>query len=265
MDPGKELAYVVAFYLSKFNSVALQNLGFKTDKQAFTEFGERLKVLPSYIRFRRDEFDVIHPHRKGWVNRTHSKRTLATINALSNIDERSFSIIIKDILKSNIEDLDAYNLSQLLSIYSYPKASKDRSQLIYFPRSVTGKKAEEYFISWIASSENELLPDCQLNDCRDLGCGYDFEISNEKVKYIVEIKGASEVEEYGVMFTEKEWLMANKYQDEYYLIIINDLNNSPKINIIKNPGRNLNPQERIITTIQIVYNVSSKQLSSLLE
>jgi hypothetical protein len=79
MDKGKKFAYIIAYYLSKFDDIAVRNLGFLTDTQAFRELGKSLNILPAYIRFRRDEFDVVHPHRKGWTNRPMTSRTANTI------------------------------------------------------------------------------------------------------------------------------------------------------------------------------------------
>ena len=52
------LATIVAFYLSKFNDLALQKLGFKTYANAFNECAKLLNVKPNYIKLRRDELIV---------------------------------------------------------------------------------------------------------------------------------------------------------------------------------------------------------------
>jgi len=65
MNPNL-LAIIVAFYLSKFDKQGLKNLGFKNDADAFETIANILGTKKNYIKFRRDEFDPIHPWRKGW-------------------------------------------------------------------------------------------------------------------------------------------------------------------------------------------------------
>ena len=59
-------ATIVAFYLSKFNDLALTKLGYKTYASAFIECGKLLDVKSNYIKLRRDEFDPVYNWRKGW-------------------------------------------------------------------------------------------------------------------------------------------------------------------------------------------------------
>lgn len=46
------LATIIAFYLSKFNDLALKKLGYKTYKDAFMECGRLIDVKPNYIKCR---------------------------------------------------------------------------------------------------------------------------------------------------------------------------------------------------------------------
>ncbi|WP_435524603.1 hypothetical protein [Chryseobacterium indoltheticum] len=94
MDNKRKRAHIVAYYLSRFDKVALSNLGYKTDKEAFHKIAQALDVLPNYIKFRRDEFDVAHPHRKGWHKRPMTMSIINTINALQEIDERALRSIV---------------------------------------------------------------------------------------------------------------------------------------------------------------------------
>lgn len=66
MDNNRKLAHIVAYYLSRFDKIVLSKLRYKTDKDAFHKIAEALSVLPNYIKFKCNEFDVAHPYRKGW-------------------------------------------------------------------------------------------------------------------------------------------------------------------------------------------------------
>ena len=77
---SNQLAIIVAFYLSKFDKVAKKRLGLSTDAEAFREISRILEVEKNYVKFRRDEFDPIHPWRKGW-QRPMDKRIIRAIEA----------------------------------------------------------------------------------------------------------------------------------------------------------------------------------------
>ena len=65
-----------------------------------------------------------------------------------------------------------------------------------------------------------------LLDRRDDGCGYDYElITNNSIKYI-EVKGLAG-NEGGMSFTAKEWEMAKKHQDDYFVVLVKNVGNEP--------------------------------------
>lgn len=92
------LASIVAFYLSKFNDLALQRLGFKTYANAFNESAKLLNVKPNYIKLRRDEFDPVYNWRKGWRNRPMAKMVSNIITLFDNVSESDMYAITTDIL-----------------------------------------------------------------------------------------------------------------------------------------------------------------------
>src|SRR5690349_18136049 len=92
-----ELAIIIAFYLSKFNKEALRNLSYATDLEAFKAISQILGVKENYIKFRRDEFDPIHPWRKGW-QRPMDVRIVRTIEALQDLEESDLRLIVLKIL-----------------------------------------------------------------------------------------------------------------------------------------------------------------------
>jgi hypothetical protein len=98
MNPN-QLAIIVAFYLSKFDKQGIKNLGFKNDADAFESIAKILGVKKNYVKFRRDEFDPIHPWRKGW-QRPIDNRIIKTIEALQDIDEQDLRDIVLGILQN---------------------------------------------------------------------------------------------------------------------------------------------------------------------
>ena len=98
-----------------------------------------------------------------------------------------------------------------------------------------------------------------LNDTRDLGCGYDFSVNSGGTKSCLEVKGL-DGDTGGISFTSKEWQVAEALGDEYYLVIVRNISNSPSIQIIQNPFRELAPKKSIFTTVQVRWNLSEKEI-----
>lgn len=256
MNPNL-LAIIVAFYLSKYDKQGLRNLGFKNDADAFESTAKILGIKKNYVKFRRDEFDPIHPWRKGW-QRPMDNRIIKSIEALQDLEEPDLRDIVLGILHDenyrNSEDV-----KQIISLFSEVKKEKVAVGKFVL-RAPTGKAAEEYFQNYF--SENKFPVDGKLIDCRDLGVGYDFRIETATEIYFVEVKGLSEFTG-GVLFTNKEWVIAKEHGDKYFLSIVSNLNEKVKIVFIQNPADKLNPKKNIYTSIQISWSVTQNQLTEL--
>lgn len=263
MDNNRKLAHIVAYYLSKFDKIALANLGYKVDKEAFHKIAEALGVLPNYIKFRRDEFDVAHPHRKGWHKRPMTVSIVNTINALQDIDEPALRSIVIDILANGRATDVPEDLEPLITVL--PEERKKKPKRPYTPRNITGRKAEEIFSEWFKSGQGIIPQGKDFIDMRDYGCGYDFQVVvSEKQVYGIEVKGCSE-DEGGIMFTGKEWETAGRMKTDYYLVFVSSIDKDPVINIINDPCAKLSPKRNLQTVIQVNWTLSSKEIRQLKE
>ena len=248
-------AIVVAFYLSKYDKQALQNLGFKNNSEAFEKTAKILGVKKNYIKFRRDEFDPIHPWRRGWI-RPMDRRIIKAIEALQDLDEPDLREIAKQIL-SNEDYRQSEEIRKITSLFSDDSDEKIAVGK-YILRSPTGRKAEEYFLKYFENYKKPVVGN--LIDCRDLGVGYDFRIENEDKNYFVEIKGLSDFSG-GVLFTSKEWLTAKTEGDSYFLCVVSNVNANPEINFIQNPYKKLNAKKNVRTVVQINWSISANHLA----
>lgn len=256
MNPNL-LAIIVAFYLSKFDKQALQNLGFKSYSEAFETTAKILGVKRNYVKFRRDEFDPVHPWRKGWV-RPMDKRIIKSIEALQDLEEPDLREIVQQIL-NNPEYRSSDEVKQITSLFSEDGHEKlEVGKFIL--RAPTGRKAEEYFIEHFEKHRKPV--DGSLIDCRDLGTGYDFRIEAGDKNYFVEVKGISDFSG-GVLFTNKEWSTARSEGDSYFLCVVSNLNENAEISFIKNPFEKLNAKKNIYTSIQINWSVTANQLAEI--
>ncbi len=256
MNPNL-LAIIVAFYLSKYDKKGLKNLGFKNDSEAFETTAKILGIKKNYVKFRRDEFDPIHPWRKGW-QRQMDNRIIKSIEALQDLEEPDLRDIVQGILHDE-NYRKSEDVKQITSLFSEDK--KERVAIGKFVlRAPTGKAAEEFFLNYYSQSKKPI--EGKLIDCRDLGVGYDFRIEKADNKFFVEVKGISDFSG-GVLFTNKEWTVAKSEGDNYFLCVISNLIETPKIIFIQNPAIKLNPKKNIYTTIQISWSVTQYQLAEL--
>jgi hypothetical protein len=256
MNPNL-LAIIVAFYLSKYDKYGLKNLGFKNDADAFGTTAGILGIKKNYVKFRRDEFDPIHPWRKGW-QRPMDNRIIKSIEALQDLEEPDLREIVLGILHDE-KYRNSEELKQITSLFSESKKGKVTVGRFVL-RAPTGKAAEEYFQKHY--SENKKPVDGKLIDCRDLGVGYDFRIESTTARYFVEVKGLSEFTG-GLLFTNKEWTIAKEHGENYFLCLVSNLNEKAEIVFIQNPANKLNPKKNIYTSIQISWSVSQNQLTEI--
>lgn len=254
MEESHKLGLYVSYYLSRFNEVAYKNLAYGNMLETHNRIGEILSVPTNTVKNWRDEFDPLFGHRVGWYQRPMSQSRIRVVEALKDLDEISIRAIVLGILK--VDSLDnSFETEQLISIVSEKDPEYESSKFIL--RGPTGRFAEEFFIKQFNS--NKIPFTGKLIDCRDYGCGYDFKIEGLEVVYI-EVKGLSGGLG-GVLFTNKEWQVANDERNHYYLCLIKNIESQPTLQLINNPAEKLNPQKNIHTVIQVSWSVSEKELN----
>ena len=262
MRPENKLALVVAYYLSRFDQTALDNLGYSSFTAAFKDIGGILDIKPSSIRNMRDEFDPLHGNlRTGWVSRDFRKRRsrVKVVETYGEMDEPELREVVLEILRGqspeHIEIVD--ELAALI-----PDGNRERkvSQTVFTPRGPTGKAAEEYFIRY--HTDHALPVSGTLKDVREHAGGYDFEIlSPEDETIFVEVKGMAG-DEGGILFTAKEWDTARKKREKYFLVIVRTVHDKPTIQIIKDPAYKLHAKRNIRTTVQVNWSISHGNLAN---
>lgn len=258
MKPQNELALVVAYYLSQLDKEGITNLGYKTFNEAANDIGRILDVKPRTVTNMRDEFDYhMQNGRIGWRRELKGSR-LKVFQTFQMTDDNELTEIIKEIL-TNTQWTKTDSYQDLRSVLS--RDQKDAGSVAagtFVLRGPTGRKAEQYFAELF---DKEPFPvEGQLVDCRDLGCGYDYEIrSADDKSHYVEIKGLAG-KDGGILFTDKEWRTAKKHKDSYYVVIIAGVSGKPSVRTIQNPAAKLTPSKNIYTTIQVSWSVSKNAL-----
>lgn len=191
-------ALIVAYYLSRFDDEAYSALGFpgRQKKKAHQQLGEALSVNYNSLKNRRDDFDPLHGHRKGWHQSRLSEKMRNVVESFQDLNFYEMKNIVEEII--NNPDL-AKDIGS--SIADVDNSDKKKKKPPFVPRGITGENAELYFKEW--HSLNQKPMEGQLYDRRHDGCGYDFFIDNGSHQAYVEVKGLDQSEG-GVSFTSKE-------------------------------------------------------------
>lgn len=257
MENNHKLTLYVTYYLARFDKIALKNLGYKNWESSFLDISDKLDVKKHSVRNWRDEFDPLFGYRAGWYQRPMSPSRTNVALALENLDEPEIRAIVEDILSGKIQN-DSENLNHLLSI-AEENSNRDKNTS-FILRGPTGKKAEQFFIEY--HSVNNLPFTGKLIDTRDLGCGYDFEITSRATKHFIEVKGLAG-NTGGILFTNKEWEKAKHEKENYTVCLVSNINESPEISFINNPFVKLKPKKNIIQTVQVQWSVSQNKLQEI--
>lgn len=256
MEINHSLALIAAYYLSKFDKVAYEQLGFKNSTKTHEEIGSILGVKASSVKNMRDEFDPLHDNaRAGWYQRPLRPSRAKVVEAFQELKEEELRDVVLEILTNNdFSSSDNFN-DVIMPIAS--RESKNSGKSVFIVRGPTGRKAEEHFINYHATTQKPV--NGTLLDTRDLGCGYDFEVTNEKGSYKIEVKGL-DGDSGGVLFTSKEWDVAKAEGDSYFLVLVRNVSTEPSFQIIPNPAHKLRADRSVYTTVQVRWNIKEDAL-----
>lgn len=92
-----------------------------------------------------------------------------------------------------------------------------------------------------------------LEDARLLGDGFDFQIQVNSRFILVEIKGLR-AQRGAFRLTENEYRKAKEYKDNYSIIIVSNLEATPKMTPIFDPLKSLKLKRQTTTHKQISYH-----------
>jgi Domain of unknown function (DUF3883) len=252
LHPNSEILNLIGYGLAKFDKEFVTAFGAKT-KQEFYKKMVDIGVAETIgtIKNRQDLFDPFFDNaRKGWwqgKNYNYSNPIKISIDSLfGEEDVNSYSTIIKLYLHDNFQ-----------AEYEFSKPISPIIQSKFKQLQMTGKTAELFFIN---NYQNILtFKHGLLEDARMLGDGYDFqiEISEKNRFFLVEVKGVKE-KSGSFRLTEKEYLKARDYQDDYVLVVVSNLSNKPLINPIFNPIKQLSFSKQETTQTQITFHANFK-------
>lgn len=254
MERNQILGMIAGYFLSRFDDRAYDYFGFTTHTKTHEKLADVLNVKANSIKNWRDEFDPVHDNaRLGWHKRPMSPSRTATMLAFDNLSLEELGSSLMDAIKFGP---DYSGLTKL--VFAVRESAPDQNDFPYVPRGPTGRKAEEYFISCF--EEGSLKITGKLQDVRDRGCGYDFQIVSEMQEFLVEVKGLAG-EEGGISFTSKEWKVAGEMGDNYLVALISKVDSdSPELTLIQNPYQVLKARAYSFVKVCASYQVGATDL-----
>lgn len=222
-DLQRKKAIIMGLFIAKYDKKALESFGFTSKKEAYNVFGYSVNIPPSSIKLYQQDFDRFFPHgRNGW-KRPIRANCLDIMEQYNELNFDDFHKLVNSIV------LDKYvDISDIKSNYRHSK--KDRQYLAN--RMITGKAAEEYFVrnyQNIPQFENYLL-----TDTTNMGCGFDYKLTQEANNFYIEVKGINE-RHGSVLMTEKEYNMAEDLLEKYCLFVVSNFKDKPIHQLFFNP------------------------------
>ena len=223
--PTRERLILAGLYLSKYDSLGLRKLGFKTFTEAFNVIGYALGSQPASIKNYRDEFDpIVSKRRKGWRKRPTRAYCLKVFDAYNKLDFEIFAGLM--------EAFVGYDENAWSELQEKDKRRDGESR--FAERLTTGLAAERYF----ESVQPSLLEfkDYVVENTTRLGCGYDFLLTKARGEQplAVEVKGLKG-RTGSISLTPKEYQAATKLDERFYLFVVKDFCRSPYHQIFRNP------------------------------
>ncbi|MFO0782842.1 MAG: DUF3883 domain-containing protein [Phycisphaerales bacterium] len=256
MERNHVLGMVCGYYLSRFDDVAYENLGYGTHQATHQALGTALNVPAESIKNWRDEFDPVHDNaRQGWHKREMYPSRRRAIEALGDLAHDELLTLVTSIAAAP----EGQTAEELLAAISDPDGLEGDAASTFCLRGLTGERAERAFMEFHARHAIPLPG--QLIDRRYEQCGFDFEIVGDAARAFIEVKGLAGTNG-GVTFTEKEWRTARDKGDSYFLVLVRNAASTSRIVLIPNPGQVLKAQMRIFTTVQVGWSVGQRALEA---
>ena len=250
MSSGKhenyEVLNLLGYGLAKYNDQFVEQFGFTTKISFFDNLVKQgIASTTNTIKNRQDLFDPFFDNgRKGWWQKgeayIHRKYFIDSLFGELNVESYA------DVVKLYIAE--KFNLPRGGKVKPIIKSKFKQLQ-------ITGNEAEAFFI--YNFQKINLFHSGILEDARLLGDGYDFQIEVLSKFYLVEVKGIQK-EKGSIRLTKNEYNKANEYQEDYALVVISNLRQSPKITTVFAPLREIKFQKNIINQEQIFFKTKHR-------
>jgi hypothetical protein len=216
-------ALIIGYAMSRLDLEYFRYRNARSWREVYEEAAEALAVRAISIRNLRDEFDPFHSNsRRGWHKRSIHPSRQRVLEDLKDISDDALMALVARILARDEES----TAEAVDSLAAAPRTAQNVAE-----RLLTGRRAEEYFLT---NSEALLgIKQTELLDYRQSACGFDFGI-NSRPELCIEIKGLKPIKG-EILFTDREWTVARSRRDDYWLVVIGNLNSAPQGRVVRDP------------------------------
>lgn len=239
-----EILNFIGYGLAKFSYDFIKEFGVNS-KTAFYEIWVKNNIAETTgtIKNRQDLFDPFFDNgRKGWWQKgdTYIHRKLFIDGLFGNLNVTDYAAVVKLYLlkENNFPEFDEKEISPII-----------KSKFMQLQK--TGKEAEIYFMNNY-NKISEFIG-AEIEDARDLGDGYDFQIQKNNLFMLAEIKGVRTTRG-AFRLTENEYSKAKEYKNDYGIVVVSNLEDVPKMTAIFNPVYKLELTEHLINSKQLNYH-----------
>jgi hypothetical protein len=119
---------------------------------------------------------------------------------------------------------------------------------------VTGQEAELFFMNNYRGID--AFRDGVLEDARLYGDGYDFQVEVSLQYFLAEVKGIR-ADSGSLRMTENEFRKAQEYKNDYALVVVSNLEDAPKMNVVFDPTGVLRFVQKRIRSEQVNYHTDT--------
>jgi hypothetical protein len=236
-------ALIIGYAMSRLDADYLSFRNVNSWRAAYDEASRSLSVKPVSFRNLRDEFDPFHPNtRLGWHKRQMMPSRQKVLVDLSEVSDDALKALIDRIL---LRDADAIT-DVVDSLVAAPRPVHNVAE-----RLLTGRRAEEYFLthceSLVGHKRSELI------DHRYSACGFDFGVMHLPM-LCIEVKGLKRTKG-EVLFTDREWSEAKLRRENYSLVVIGNMDATPRGRLVEDPYQNLNARCSYQVTVAASWKV----------
>jgi hypothetical protein len=174
---------------------------------------------------------------------TRTAGRVGTVGGVAPPDEDALMELVSRILARDAEAV-APAIKSLANV--------DRVAEAVAARLLTGRLAEEYFL---AHSQQLIgVASSNLDDRRLSACGFDFR-ERGGIARAIEVKGLRDTRG-EILFTDREWSEAKSRGENYWLVVVGRVRETPKARVIQNPRAQLNARGRFQSSISVVWRTT---------
>ncbi len=239
-----ELLNIIGYGLAKFDKLFVEQFGFYT-KQGFYKFIVDIGICETTgaVKNRQDMLDpFFNSGRKGWWQKRdqYISRKIFIDSLFGNENVISYADIVKLYIQKD------FNLN-----FEFKKSLTPILKSKFKQLQETGAEAELYFFNNFQSIPS--FTKGEITDARTFGDGYDYQIDLNSNYFLIEVKGLKSTTG-SIRLTTNEYLKAKEYKENFALVVISNLIESPKVTLIFNPINILVFKENSVITTQTNYH-----------